>query len=100
MNALDAAVVMLKSEAAALCSCHTTNGEDWDEDTQAKDAHDLMLRAAHALDDVRRILVLEAAAPRMRDGDRPYMPRLLGAQDGRLGLLKRINDALAAYGEF
>lgn len=33
MNALDAAATMLKSEAAALCSCHTTNGEDWGEDT-------------------------------------------------------------------
>lgn len=54
MNALDAAATMLKSEAAALCSCHTINGEDWGEDTQAKDAYDLMLRAAHALDVVRQ----------------------------------------------
>ena len=100
MNALDAAATMLKSEAAALCSCHTINGEDWGDDTQAKDAHDLMLRAVHALDDVRRVLVRAAAEPQMRDGDRPYMPRLLGAQDGRRGLLKEINDAMAAHGQF
>lgn len=100
MNALDAAATMLKSEAAALCSCHTTNGEDWGEDTQAHAAHDLMLRAAHALDDVRQVLVKAAAEPQMHEGDRPYMPRLLGAQDGRRALLKQINDAMAAHGEF
>lgn len=100
MNALDAAATMLRGEAARLRSSCTTDSDDWCDDVQAQSAHDMMLRTAQALDDVRQVLVKVAAEQQMHEGDRPYMPRLLGAQDGRRSLLKQINDAMAAHGEF
>ncbi|CAB3665392.1 hypothetical protein LMG26696_03593 [Achromobacter pulmonis] len=54
-NPIDEAIVILTEEAAALRECHTPSGErdDWTGESEAKAAHDNMLRVADALSKLR-----------------------------------------------
>ncbi|MCH4572210.1 hypothetical protein [Achromobacter xylosoxidans] len=52
---IDEAIVILTEEAAALRECHTPSGDrdDWTGESEAKGAHDNMLRVADALSKLR-----------------------------------------------
>lgn len=61
---IDEAIVILTEEAAALRECHTPSGDrdDWTGESEAKAAHDNMLRVAAALSKLRAPVADERAA--------------------------------------
>lgn len=61
LRPIDEAIVILTEEAAALRECHTPSGDrdDWTGESEAKGAHDNMMRVADALSKLRAPVVDE-----------------------------------------
>ncbi|OCZ64327.1 hypothetical protein A7P23_27740 [Achromobacter xylosoxidans] len=86
---IDEAIVILTEEAAALRECHTPSGDrdDWTGESEAKGAHDNMLRVAALLSKLR--------APVADERDNWQQYRLRGSDETAQQIIERERDAYA-----